>query len=215
MASSGRWIGNVFLKCSPNDTPERLVGAALKAAVASRTTVWEVATARVAIPVRWSDQSASFYNAGSLAHCLQSSNLVSSLPNSTMSLATAHLRVARPTNNIPALLPFYRDGLGFQILLTFSGHSGFDGVLLGHKGSGYHLEFTSNAEHDAGRAPTSDNLLVFYLPDDEEYRTALGRMDRAGFRAVASFNPYWDRQGKTYEDADGYRVVLANMSSPV
>lgn len=131
-----------------------------------------------------------------------------------MSLATVHIRVARPTNNVPALLPFYRDGLGFQVLLTFSAE-GFDGVLLGHRGSGYHLEFTSNAEHDAGRAPTPDNLVVFYLPDAEEYRTAWERMDKAGFSAVASFNPYWDRCGKTYEDADGYRVVLANMRSPV
>ncbi|KAH8909130.1 prolyl endopeptidase [Coniochaeta sp. PMI_546] len=132
-----------------------------------------------------------------------------------MSLATAHLRVARPTNNIPALLPFYRDGLGFEVLLTFSGHEGFDGALLGHKGIGYHLEFISHAEHDAGRAPTPDNLLVFYLPDAEEYQSAATRMEKAGFSAVTSFNPYWDRCGKTYEDADGYRVVLANMKSPV
>lgn len=132
-----------------------------------------------------------------------------------MSLSTAHIRIARPTNNIPALLPFYRDGLGFGVLLTFSGHEGFDGVLLGHKGSGYHLEFTSNAKHDAGRAPTPDNLLVFYLPDSEEYQVALTKMEKAGFSAVISFNPYWDWCGKAYEDADGYRVVLANMKAPV
>lgn len=132
-----------------------------------------------------------------------------------MSLASAHLRVARPTNNIPSLLPFYRDGLGFEVLLTFAEHEGFDGVLLGHRGSGYHLEFISNAEHDAGRAPTPDNLLVFYLPDSAEYQAAVTRMEEAGFDAVTSFNPYWDRCGKTYEDADGYRVVLANMKAPV
>jgi len=32
----------------------------------------------------------------------------------------------------------------------------------------------------------------------------------AGFRQVASFNPYWDRCGRTFEDFDGYRVVLQN-----
>jgi uncharacterized glyoxalase superfamily protein PhnB len=132
-----------------------------------------------------------------------------------MSLASAHIRIARPTNNISALLPFYRDGLGFDVLFTFAGHEGFDGVLLGHRGSGYHLEFTSNADHDAGRAPTPDNLLVFYLSDKEDYHKAVRRMEEAGCQAVTSFNPYWDRCGKTFEDLDGYRVVLANMKVPV
>jgi hypothetical protein len=135
------------------------------------------------------------------------------------SLSTAHIRIARPTNSIPSLLPFYVDGLGFEVLLTFTGHEGFDGVLLGHRGSasGYHLEFTSKAGHDAGRAPTQDNLLVFYLPDDEEWRRAVERMEETetGVKAVASFNPYWDRCGRTFEDADGYRVVLAKMKAPV
>lgn len=132
-----------------------------------------------------------------------------------MALATAHLRVTRPTNNIAALLPFYCGGLGFEVLGTFAGHEGFDGVLLGHKGGGYHLEFASKAGHDAGRAPTLDNLLVFYLPDDNAFSGAVRRMEKAGFGALVSFNPYWDRWGKTYENADGYRVVFAKMKTPV
>lgn len=132
-----------------------------------------------------------------------------------MSLITAHLRVARPTNNIQALIPFYCSGLGFHVLAEFAEHEGFDGIMLGHKGSAYHLEFTHSKVHDAGRSPTQDNLLVFYLPEDEEYRAALARMEGAGFEAVKSLNPYWDRCGRTYEDPDGYRVVLANMKTPV
>ena len=30
----------------------------------------------------------------------------------------------------------------------------------------------------------------------------------AGFKEVAPFNPYWAVRGRTYEDADGYRVVV-------
>jgi hypothetical protein len=30
----------------------------------------------------------------------------------------------------------------------------------------------------------------------------------AGFTAVASLNPYWDVSGRTFADADGYRIVL-------
>ncbi|KAK3684997.1 Glyoxalase/Bleomycin resistance protein/Dihydroxybiphenyl dioxygenase [Podospora appendiculata] len=134
-----------------------------------------------------------------------------------MALASAHLRVARPTNNIDALLPFYHDGLGFEVLGSFADHEGFDGIMLGHKagGGGYHLEFTRSDYHDAGRAPTQDNLLIFYLPDEGGFAKAVSQMEQLGFPAVASLNPYWDRCGKTFEDPDGYRVVLANMASPV
>ncbi|KAK3902920.1 hypothetical protein C8A05DRAFT_15083 [Staphylotrichum tortipilum] len=129
-------------------------------------------------------------------------------------LATAHVRIARPTDNIDALLPFYRDGLGFEVLGSFADHEGFDGVMLGYRAAGYHLEFTRHRSHDAGMAPTQDNLLIFYLPDQDAHAQAVAQMETAGFTAVASFNPYWDRCGKTFEDPDGYRVVLANMSPP-
>jgi hypothetical protein len=32
----------------------------------------------------------------------------------------------------------------------------------------------------------------------------------ARYEPVPSFNPYWDRAGRTFEDPDGYRVVLQN-----
>lgn len=122
----------------------------------------------------------------------------------------AHLRVARPTDDLAAVVRFYRDGLGLDVLYEFKGHDGFDGVMLGRRGAGYHLEFTRKAGHPAGRAPTEDNLLVFYLPDAAAWRAAVGRMEGAGYRSVKAFNPYWDRNGRTFEDPDGYRVVLQN-----
>jgi catechol 2,3-dioxygenase-like lactoylglutathione lyase family enzyme len=118
------------------------------------------------------------------------------------------LRIARPTDDIEALLPFYREGLGFAELYRFTDHDGFDGVMLGHERAPYHLEFTRARGHRAGRAPTQDHLLVLYLPDRSEWSEAVARMRRAGFEPVPSFNPYWDREGLTFEDPDGYRVVL-------
>ncbi|KAL2256110.1 hypothetical protein VTK26DRAFT_2174 [Humicola hyalothermophila] len=131
-----------------------------------------------------------------------------------MVASTAHIRIARPTNDIDALLPFYRDGLGFEVVGSFADHEGFDGIMLGHPSSGYHLEFTRQRGHDPGRAPTQDNLLVFYLPEPSSYSTAVARMESSGFQSVQSPNPYWNRVGKTFEDPDGYRVVLANMTPP-
>ena len=122
----------------------------------------------------------------------------------------SHLRVARPTDDLAPLIRFYRDGLGFEVLGSFTNHDGFDGVMLGRKGAAYHLEFTRKAGHKAGKAPTEDNLLVFFLPDVGEWKAAMARLERLGYQPVKAFNPFWDRQGWTFEDADGYRVVLQN-----
>jgi catechol 2,3-dioxygenase-like lactoylglutathione lyase family enzyme len=127
-------------------------------------------------------------------------------------LAAAHLRIARPTDDLAAVVRFYRDGLGFEVLYEFHDHDGFDGVMLGHKGAAYHLEFTRKAGHRAGRAPTEDNLLVFYLPDEAAWLAACARLEGAGYRAVPAFNPYWDVRGRTFADPDGYRVVLQNAA---
>jgi catechol 2,3-dioxygenase-like lactoylglutathione lyase family enzyme len=127
-------------------------------------------------------------------------------------LANAHLRIARPTDNIPALVKFYREGLGFELLFEFKDHDGFDGVMLGHKSAPYHLEFTRKQGHPAGRAPTDENLLVFYLPDRAEFSRVVARLHDAGYKPVPAFNRYWEKSGKTFEDPDGYRVVLQNAS---
>lgn len=122
------------------------------------------------------------------------------------------LRVARATDDIDALLPFYREGLGLSELYRFADHDGFDGVMLGAASSQYHLEFTRARGHSVGRSPNRDSLLVFYLPDAAAWIAAVERMRAAGFDPVPSFNPYWDRDGRTFEDADGYRIVLQNAA---
>lgn len=120
------------------------------------------------------------------------------------------LRIARPTDHIDPLRRFYIEGLGFSIISEFSGHEGFDGLIVGLATTSisYHLEFVSKKGHAVGRAPTEDNLLVFYLPDEVVWKAAVERMEKVGFQSVESFNPYWDASGKTFEDPDGYRVVF-------
>jgi catechol 2,3-dioxygenase-like lactoylglutathione lyase family enzyme len=122
------------------------------------------------------------------------------------------LRVARPTNDLEPLIRFYDEGLGFEVLYRFSGHDGFDGVMLGHNGAPWHLEFTRAHGHAAPRAPSKDHLLVLYLPDRADWEAAVRRMRDAGYAPVASFNPYWEQNGLTFEDPDGYRVVLQNAA---
>lgn len=123
---------------------------------------------------------------------------------------TSVLRVARPTDRLNEITSMYISGLGFQLLSSFSDHDGFDGAILGHPEHAYHLEFTHQPGTLVGRAPTKDNLLVFYIPDSRLWAECGENMLSAGFRCVQSCNPYWDHVGKTYEDLDGYRVVLQN-----
>jgi len=125
---------------------------------------------------------------------------------------TPTLRVARPTNNMEAVIRFYRDGLGLKELGHFENHDGFDGVMLGERNAPYHLEFTHCHGHSNLSAPTQDNLLIFYKPDEEQWQSSVSRMKSFGYQPVPSFNPYWDRKGQTFEDPDGYRVVLQNGS---
>src|SRR5690242_494911 len=122
------------------------------------------------------------------------------------------LRIARPTDDLDALLPFYIDGLGFEMMYRFGGHAAFDGFMAGYPGHPFHLEFTHHRGHMVGRAPSQDHLLVFYLPGASDYEAALARMAAAGFAPVRSYNPYWDDGGATFEDPDGYRVVLTSRA---
>jgi len=127
---------------------------------------------------------------------------------------TTTLRVARPTDRLDDVVRFYRDGVGLLEVGSFQDHEGFDGVMLGMPGASYHLEFTRQRGHIAGRAPTQENLLVFYFPDGNEWQAAFNRMVGAGYAPVASHNPYWNISGRTFEDPDGYRVVFQNAAWP-
>ncbi len=122
------------------------------------------------------------------------------------------VRVAHPTDQLDQVVKFYTDGLGLQILYRFENHEGFDGVMVGIPGDPHHFEFTQHRGYLVGCAPTQDNLIVFYLPHQPEWQHAVDQMKGAGYQSVKSYNPYWDKSGVTFEDPDGYRVVLQNAS---
>ena len=63
-----------------------------------------------------------------------------------------HLRVARPTDHLPEVVKFYRDGLGLEMFSSFFSDKGFEGVILGRKSSPSRLEFTTSmVTRSAGR----------------------------------------------------------------
>lgn len=123
-----------------------------------------------------------------------------------------HLRIARPVTNLTQTRDLYCAGLDLVVIGSFEDHEGFDGVMLGRNDQQYHFEFTYCRRHPVVPRPTPEDLLVFYVPEKDEWERACARMAAAGFKHVQALNPYWDLRGRTFEDHDGYRVVLQQAS---
>jgi GNAT superfamily N-acetyltransferase len=130
-----------------------------------------------------------------------------SLEDSTRGGAESHvsqLRVARHTQRLDELVRFYRDGLGLEEIGGFRDHAGYDGVFLEVPGTSAHLEFTAGGSH-APPVVHPESLLVLYLGDDSAVRSA---SERLGIDPVMPANPYWADHGTTFQDPDGFGVVL-------
>jgi catechol 2,3-dioxygenase-like lactoylglutathione lyase family enzyme len=124
-------------------------------------------------------------------------------------LAVAQVRIARPTDQLAQVEEFYAHHLGLPVIYRFQNHAGYDGVMIGLPGIAYHLEFTSHISGSPCPAPTTDNLLVLYLHNDNQMYDAIERLASHGHHPVLAENPYWEATGAiTFEDPDGWRIVL-------
>lgn len=126
----------------------------------------------------------------------------------------SHMRIARPVTDLVRACTMYSQGLELQRIADFTDHAGFSGIMVGRPELAWHIEFTHCHDHPRQPAPTDEDLLVLYYPDKAAWKQACARMTAAGFRTMRSFNPYWDTNGKTFVDDDGYRVVLQNRDWP-
>lgn len=108
----------------------------------------------------------------------------------------------------------YCSGLRWIVLGSFEDHEGFDGIMVGAAGAPYHIEFTRRRRDPVVPSPSEEDLLVLYVPDRQEWDRRCDAMRSAGFSDVPSLNPYWDRQGRSFQDPDGYRVVLQHSDWP-
>ena len=127
-----------------------------------------------------------------------------------------HLRIARPVSDLPRAVTMYQTALGLREVGRFADHEGFDGVMLApaEAGAGYHFEFTLCRSHPVAPTPTPEDLWVFYEEPAEAWARRCRAMLDAGFREVEAFNPYWSRLGRSFEDPDGYRVVIQHAAWP-
>ena len=121
-------------------------------------------------------------------------------------------RYARHTTNLASLKTFYVDLLGLEILGSFENHDNYDGLFIGENGADWHLEFTVSTDQP-NHQPDEDDLLVFYFNSLEERTQKVKALEQAGIQSVKAINPYWNEYGMTYEDPDGFRVVLALLKN--
>lgn len=84
--------------------------------------------------------------------------------------------------------------------------------MLGREGLDWHIEFTYCLRHPVQPLQTEEDLLVLYYPSEKEWMHTCASMIEAGFKMTSAFNPYWDVNGMTFVDPDGYRVVIQNKA---
>lgn len=123
------------------------------------------------------------------------------------------LRIARRCADPFALAAQYRDGLGLHELGRFENHDGHDGVMLGWPDAGWHLELV-RAPGPRRHAPDSEDALVVYEPAPDPWQVRVDALDRAGFMRVRSDNPYWQQHGASFDDAEGFRWIVARQAWP-
>jgi len=115
------------------------------------------------------------------------------------------LRIARHTDQLDAVVGFYRDRIGLPEIGSFQGHDGYDGVFLDIPGTGAHLELTTGGGHRAPD-PHPESLIVLYLDAQEEIDAIATRIAQP---PVTPTNPYWQRSAQAFTDPDGFQVLLA------
>ena len=131
------------------------------------------------------------------------------------SLPASQLRIARPSRDLQASERFWVDGLGLKVLYRAdsSAEGGHALLMVGWPDAAWHLELVGDPDGETPAAPSEEDLVVLYL-DGEDSAGIASRLVEAGGTRVSSRNPYWDHEGVTIADPDGYRLVLTSRSWP-
>lgn len=119
-----------------------------------------------------------------------------------------NFRIARHTSDLKPITDFYCNIVGLEILGSFQNHNNYDGIFIGLKETNWHLEFTMSNELP-NHKPDDDDLLVFYADSSEDYYNRIKNISEKGVLNISNKNPYWNDNGTTYKDPDGFLIVIA------
>lgn len=119
-------------------------------------------------------------------------------------------RIARHTNDLEKLKVFYTKILNFELLGSFNNHDGYDGIFMGKPNLDWHLEFTMSNEIIEFNF-NEDDLFVLYPEEINEYNSLIENIKKYNINFIEAKNPYWNENGKTIQDPDGYRIIISNV----
>ncbi|CAG5080829.1 VOC family protein [Parvicella tangerina] len=119
------------------------------------------------------------------------------------------LRVARHTHSLEIITKFYHEILGLEVIGEFENHDGYDGVFLGKPENDWELEFTTSDRKSRSQYD-EDDLLVFYLSDDE-IQNLKKKLYSENIQLESAVNPYWNKMGILFRDPAGNRIAIARM----
>jgi catechol 2,3-dioxygenase-like lactoylglutathione lyase family enzyme len=122
------------------------------------------------------------------------------------------LRVARHTNDLERIENFYVDILGFERLGGFQKHNNYDGVFIGKSGLDWHFEFTQS-ESKAKHTFDEEDVIVLYPKTISDYNELENKLIRNNISIITAINPYWNQNGKMFQDPDGYRIVISPLKA--
>lgn len=117
-------------------------------------------------------------------------------------------RVARHTEQLEEMISFYTENLGLKVLGSFEDHDSYDGVFLGKENMDWHIEFTSSNSR-VNRKFDEDDMNVFYVDSEIEFQKITDTFRKNKIEPIVAKNPYWEKNGKTYLDPDGFRIVIS------
>ncbi|WP_163400894.1 VOC family protein [Flavobacterium fluviatile] len=123
-----------------------------------------------------------------------------------------HLRVARHTNNLKAIENFYVNILGFETLGGFQNHNNYNGIFIGKPELDWHFEFTQS-QTKANNKFDEDDIIVLYPDTIKKYNTLLKSLLENNIPQITAKNPYWNENGKMFQDPDGYRIVISPLKA--
>lgn len=124
------------------------------------------------------------------------------------------LRVARHTDNIEKIEDFYINLLGFECLGRFENHNNYDGVFIGKSGLDWHFEFTQS-ETKANHTFDEDDVIVLYPKTILDYDELINKLLRNNISTITALNPFWNENGKMFQDPDGYRIVVSPLKAVI
>jgi catechol 2,3-dioxygenase-like lactoylglutathione lyase family enzyme len=117
-------------------------------------------------------------------------------------------RITRHTANLNRIIDFYGRILGLKVLGEFRDYYDYKGVFLGKPDASWHLEFTES-QTPPQHQPDEDDLLVFYASSLDEFAAIKKRFIINNVKHVKPKNPYWETNGITFEEPDGFRIVIS------